>query len=75
MATKASVLSQRHLTSAIPQSDLSVLEERLLKQVSVAASSLSGANSCESLFSIRNRALVASDWIKRTLFGRDIGRD
>ncbi|KAI9595516.1 external NADH-ubiquinone oxidoreductase 1 [Syncephalis fuscata] len=28
-----------------------------------------------NLFSIRNRSLVASDWIKRTLFGRDIGRD
>ncbi|RKP08067.1 FAD/NAD-P-binding domain-containing protein [Thamnocephalis sphaerospora] len=28
-----------------------------------------------NLFSTRNRCLVASDWIKRTLFGRDIGRD
>ncbi|KAI8052044.1 hypothetical protein BDF22DRAFT_689675 [Syncephalis plumigaleata] len=28
-----------------------------------------------NLFSVRNRCLVASDWFKRTLFGRDIGRD
>ncbi|EJD07927.1 FAD/NAD-binding domain-containing protein [Fomitiporia mediterranea MF3/22] len=28
-----------------------------------------------TLFSLRNRALVANDWLKVTLFGRDVSRD
>ncbi len=28
-----------------------------------------------NLFSLRNKILVASDWIKKTVFGRDIGRE
>lgn len=27
------------------------------------------------LFSLRNKFSVASDWFKKTIFGRDIGRD
>jgi NADH:ubiquinone reductase (non-electrogenic) len=28
-----------------------------------------------TLFSVRNKWMVGSDWIKKTLFGRDIGRE
>ncbi len=28
-----------------------------------------------NLFSVRNKVLVAADWTKKTVFGRDIGRE